>query len=122
MNQTKKAMNMRRKLRQPKKTCVELRYIAYLLGLHVLLLFSSVEANLDAFRGLEHDIAAEHRKFLLPALNPLVRLQNPYYGVRHLSQREILACEMTLEHRLSILSLGDAVIGCTHQCICEDHH
>jgi hypothetical protein len=101
----------------------ELRYIARLLGLHVLKLFSFIEANLDAFRRLEHDVAAEHRKFLLPALNPLVRLQDPYYCVRHFRQRKILACNMTLERGLSISSPADIVVvdEYTHQCIFEDH-
>lgn len=63
---------------------------------HVLS-FASVEAKLDAFGGLQHDVAAEHRELILPALDAIVRLQNPHHRVRHLGQREVLPCRMTLE-------------------------
>ena len=51
---------------------------------------SPVKSHIHTFGGLEDDVAAEHRKLVLPALNPLVRLQDPYQCVCHLGQCEVL--------------------------------
>ena len=74
--------------------------------------FSPVESHLHTFGGLEHDVAAEHRKLLLPALDPLIRLQDPYYGVCHFRHREVLTCKVTSEEAPLRSSLGNAAVGC----------
>ena len=76
--------------------CIAYELLSATVGLHMPCdkpSFSLIERHMNTFCRLEHNIAAEHRKFVLPAFDFFVRLQDSYDCVCHFCQGEILACK-----------------------------